>query len=67
MTPEERRRLLAMMDLATTDDFLLLMGCSKATLRKMTDAGLQRFGIGRQRFVRLSEVAPLLQSMEGEP
>ena len=63
MSPEERRKLLALMDLATTDDFLAAIRASKATLRKMTDAGLPRIGIGRQRFVRLSAVAPFLQSM----
>ena len=63
---EQRRTILARMDLITTEDALFALGCSKATLAKYRSAGLKQLGEGRQRFYRMSQVAEVLEALAGE-
>lgn len=63
MTDAERRQLLLAMDLVTTADLRVALRCSRATVAKMHAAGLRRYGIGKDRFYRLSEVPAVLAAM----
>ena len=62
MSPQERRWLLAEMDLVTTDDLLEALGCSKDTFAILREHGLLPIGPGRQKFYRKSAIAQVMES-----
>jgi hypothetical protein len=62
---ERRRRLLASMDLVTTEDVHFALKSAKDVLGTLRASGLRQLGAGvtKQRFYRLSQVAAVLEAI----